>query len=452
MLINDGVASTERALIHNSMLPTYMSQTFMATRSQALQSSPDASPLRVTQASDAELLAWMTDACGLQGAVAQEYLAALRSEGFDSPAALAMASTEELSRLRVRAGHARLLLAKLAELKVASPTAPAQPGGQPAPRLFDYATITANVTVVDAIDAVEQAFAKLAEGKVEVPTPMHIGIAGTRGVGPGDCHVKGGYVSGTETFTVKLACVSFYKNLEQGLPPGSGIFVVVSAVTGAPLAVMQENRYLTDLRTGAAGAVALKHVTSPEHNKFGFLGTGAIAKNMARAAAAVRPYKGFAYARKGAAAFCAQMQEELGLEFVACDTAEAACRRSDVLFTQTPGSEVVLSRSWLRPHATVIASGSDQPTKQELPVDLIANSKYICDITKQAARSGELRAAIAAKAMTEADVYAELGQVISGAKPGRRGDETIVVDLTGTGAQDAAIGQVAWEKLRGLAA
>merc|ERR1711924_438996 len=53
-------------------------------------------------------------------------------------------------------------------------------------------------------------------------------------------------------------------------------------------------------------------------------------------------------------------------------------------------------------------------------------------------------AAIADGSMTEADVYAEIGEVCNGSKSGREGDELIVVDLTGTGAQDAAIGQVAW--------
>ena len=51
--------------------------------------------------------------------------------------------------------------------------------------------------------------------------------------------------------------------------------------------------------------------------------------------------------------------------------------------------------------------------------------------------------------MTEADVYCELGELVNG-KPGREGDELIVVDLTGTGAYDAAIGQVAWDKLSAL--
>lgn len=165
----------------------------------------------------------------------------------------------------------------------------------PAPRLFNYETVTSNLSVADAIEAVEEAFGALAKGHVDVPMPMHIGIEETPTAGPGDCHIKGGYVLGAKTFTVKLACVSFYKNLEKGLPPGSGVFVVVDAVTGAPLAVFQENRFMTDLRTGAAGAVSLKYTTKPNSNlTMGFIGCGAIARNMARAAKAIRPdFKGW---------------------------------------------------------------------------------------------------------------------------------------------------------------
>lgn len=54
---------------------------------------------------------------------------------------------------------------------------------------------------------------------------------------------KGGYVFGAKTFTVKLACVSFYKNVtERNLPAGSGVFVVVDAAMGCPLGIFQENR------------------------------------------------------------------------------------------------------------------------------------------------------------------------------------------------------------------
>ena len=57
---------------------------------------------------------------------------------------------------------------------------------------------------------------------------------------------------------------------------GGGVFLVLDAVTGQVLAVMQENRFLTDVRTGAAGAVAIKHLAKPEHTKVGLIGTGQV--------------------------------------------------------------------------------------------------------------------------------------------------------------------------------
>jgi len=334
---------------------------------------------------------------------------------------------------------------------IVSMTARAMSGVPPA-RLFDYETIKANLTVADAIDSVEGAFAALAQGKVDVPMPMHITVNESANTGPGDCHIKGGYIDATPTFTVKLATVSFYKNASKGIPPGSGVFCVVSAENGAPLGIFQENRYMTDLRTGAAGAIALKHCSSPDHDTIGFIGCGAIARNMARASAAVRPFKGVAYGFAGTAdAFCKDMEEELGMPFTAVETAEDLCGKSDVIFTQTPGSETVLELGWLKKTGvTIIASGSDQPTKNEIPIDVLKAGKYVSDLTKQTSKVGELRVALQAGEMTEDDVYAELGEIVAGSKPGREGDEIIVVDLTGTGAQDAAIGQVAWDKLSKL--
>ncbi|EJK73972.1 hypothetical protein THAOC_04380 [Thalassiosira oceanica] len=272
----------------------------------------------------------------------------------------------------------------------------------PPPKLFDYETVTKNLTVGDAIESVEQAFKALALGKVDVPLPMHIGIEESSVAGPGDCHIKGGYVSATPTFTVKLACVSFYNNLEKNLPPGSGIFIVVNAITG----------------------------------------------DMARAAREIRPYKGVAFAHDGSEEFAKQMSDELGIPFDVVSSAEELCNKSDIIYTQTPGGSTVLEKDWLNPNGvTIIASGSDQPTKNEIPANVLAASKYISDLTKQTSKVGELRSGIEAGLMSEADVYAELGEIVNGTKAGREGNEIIVVDLTGTGAQDAAIGQVAWDKL-----
>jgi len=415
------------------------------------------------QATEEQLKEWLRGPCGLRDDVAGEYAKTLAQDGFDSAATMSMLTVSDLERRRVRTGHALTMLARADDLfnqfdddddDLDDATSSAKKTKVPQLRVFDYEMIKANLSVADAIEQVEKAFGKLAEGKVDVPMPMHIGIDETENYGPGDVHIKGGYVSGEPTFTVKLACVSFYKNLAKGLSPGAGVFVVMCAETGAPLGIFKENRYLTDLRTGAAGALSIKYCAADVENpSVAFIGCGAIARNMARAAKAVLPeFQGVAFAPDdSASSFSQDMSEELGVPFEAVPTAHEACRRADIVFTQTPGGKVVLERRWLRPHATVIASGSDQPTKQELPVDLLENCKYVADLTKQTSKVGELRSAIEAGAMSETDVYAELGQIINGDKPGRdTHDEIVVVDLTGTGAQDAAVGNLAWEKLSKL--
>jgi ornithine cyclodeaminase/alanine dehydrogenase-like protein (mu-crystallin family) len=231
-----------------------------------------------------------------------------------------------------------------------------KPGRLPAPVLYDYDTIINNVKPsAELVGAVEDAFSQLANGRVDVPLPMHIGVAETPEAGPGDCHIKGGYIEGAPTWTVKLANVSFYNNVKKGLPAGSGVFVVCDATNGGPKAVLHENRYLTDLRTGSAGAVCVKHL-APNAKSVAFIGTGVIAEAMARATATVHGFEEALRLRHSRdksknSAFCDKMSKELDYPFTPCSSAEDAVRNADVVFTQTPGGEWVLDLNWLKPHA-----------------------------------------------------------------------------------------------------
>ena len=163
------------------------------------------------------------------------------------------------------------------------------------------------------------------------------------------------------------------------------------------------------VRTGAAGAVAMKYTTPDQGNTVGFIGCGAIARNMARAAASVRDFQGVVYALDGAEDFAKEMSAELGISFSVAGSAEELCEKSNVIYTQTPGSNTVLELDWLQKGTTIIASGSDQPTKQELPSEVLKASKYIPDLVKQTSKVGELRGAIEDGLMSEDDVYCEVG-------------------------------------------
>jgi ornithine cyclodeaminase/alanine dehydrogenase-like protein (mu-crystallin family) len=91
------------------------------------------------------------------------------------------------------------------------------------------------------------------------------------------------------------------------------------------------------------------------------------------------------------------------------------------------------------PGTFVAAVGADNASKSEIDPMLMAAAKVVTDVTVQCASMGELHHAIAAGAMSKADVHAELAEVLVGEKSGRDlPDEIIIFDSTGTGLQDVA--------------
>ena len=113
---------------------------------------------------------------------------------------------------------------------------------------------------------------------------------------------------------------------------------------------------------------------------------------------------------------------------------------SQLVITTTPSREPVIRADWLHPGLHITAMGSDQAGKNEIePAALMRADAYVCDRVSQCEVSGELEAALAAGVWTKGRP-AELGEVITGRKPGRRSpDDITICDLTGTGVQDTAI-------------
>jgi ornithine cyclodeaminase/alanine dehydrogenase-like protein (mu-crystallin family) len=142
---------------------------------------------------------------------------------------------------------------------------------------------------------------------------------------------------------------------------------------------------------------------------------------------------------------------ELGIEVTVADDLAAATRRSDVIITCTPARRWILGRGDVRPGAFVAAVGADNPEKQEIEPSLMAESAVVVDILEQCERMGDLSHAIACGVMNREDVSAELAEVVSGRKTGRRRDDEIVIfDSTGTALQDVAAARCAYERALAL--
>jgi ornithine cyclodeaminase len=314
-------------------------------------------------------------------------------------------------------------------------------------QIIDEDAIRSAVREADALEAAEIAFRALAENRVELPPPVGLDLPEVQG----EVHVKSAYLKGAPIFAVKIAS-GFYQNPARGLPTGSGLILVFDAETGFPAVLLDDNGYLTDLRTAAAGALAARLLTMDSLRTVAVLGSGIQARYQLRALSHVRNWdRTVAWSRDRSAlkSYCAEMEDELGLPFTAAANAEDALRGADLVITVTPSREPLFDPAALGNHATVIAVGSDGPEKQEIPTEVLARAdKIVVDRLSQCIALGEVHHAVDEGVVAVDSIHAELGEVLIGAKSGREEDELIVCDLTGVGAQDAAIAQVAWERLR----
>ena len=300
-----------------------------------------------------------------------------------------------------------------------------------------------------AIDVVEQAFAALASGKVVMPPILSMDLHEANG----EVDVKTAYIPGFDGFAIKVS-PGFFDNPKLGLPSLNGLMILFSAKTGLVESLFLDNGYLTDIRTAAAGAVAARHLAPETVETAGVIGTGVQARLQLIAAQLVRPFKRvLVYGRDAEkAAVCAcDLENALGIRAeVMRDPAELVAR-SQLVVTTTPAREPVLRAEWLHPGLHITAMGSDQTGKNEIdPAALVAADAYVCDSVSQCEVSGELEAAKAAGIWSKG-IPTELGEVITGMKPGRTSPDAVTIcDLTGTGAQDTAIATHVHTQLGGV--
>jgi ornithine cyclodeaminase len=300
----------------------------------------------------------------------------------------------------------------------------------------------------EALTAVENAFTSLASGNAFVPPIMGILVPER----DGEVDVKAAYIKGLPAFAIKVAS-GFFSNPARGLPTNSGLMLVVSAETGYPLAVLLDNGYLTQIRTGLAGALTSKYLAPSSVDTVGVIGAGVQGRYQVRALQLVRPFRRvlvFDRDPDATASYVDEMPAVLEVTVQAASDIRTLVEQSQVVITSTPSREPYLRPEWLHPGLHIASMGADLPEKQELFAQTVARAdRIVCDLKSQCFERGELHHAISEKAIAETSDITELGELTSGKKPGRASQsETTVSVLTGVGVQDTAIALFTYRRAR----
>ena len=303
----------------------------------------------------------------------------------------------------------------------------------------------------EAMAAVADGFTALAEGRAFAPPVICIEVADHNG----EVDVKTAYIEGLDSFAVKVAS-GFFDNPRLGLPYGSGLMILMSAETGFLRGLLLDNGYLTELRTGLAGAVAADRLAPAEIDTVGVIGSGSQARWQMRGLRLVREFRRllvYGLIADEVQEYAEEMEAELGVQVIIAPTVETVVRQSDVLVTTTPSREPFVEPQWLHLGMHVTAMGSDTDYKQELFTDCLGKADLVvCDRLAQCRVIGETHHALDDGIIDESRVV-ELGQITAGLHPGRADERDITVcDLTGVGVQDTAIATLAYARAveRGL--
>jgi len=289
--------------------------------------------------------------------------------------------------------------------------------------ILDEDAVRGLLRMDDLIPAMARALADLSSGKAVQPVRSVLPVAehqGFFGVMPAYNGALGAKI------------VTFYPN-NKGIHTHHGIILLFRPETGEPLATI-DGRLITEMRTAAVSAVATKLLARPNSSVLAILGAGVQGRSHLEALRLVREFREVRiWSPRNAKAFA----ETYGVS--ASGSAEEAVRGADVIVAVTSSMTPVIFGKWLSPGAHINAVGANRPSWRELDDDALALSKIYVESRESAmVESGDVIAA--------GNIFAEIGEVEAGTRPGRESDDEITLFKSlGCAVEDIAAADLAYQ-------
>jgi ornithine cyclodeaminase/alanine dehydrogenase-like protein (mu-crystallin family) len=314
-------------------------------------------------------------------------------------------------------------------------------------RIVSANELRAHVRFKDLIDPVAAAFressAGLADNGLVVMYPLERRERG-------DVYVKTGILKGHPIYIVKVS-PWFATNVDNGEAQG-GFIGVFDSQTGHTIALLNEEHYLSDIRTAAAGAVAARALAPITVKVASVLGSGVQAYWQVLALYGERPFSTLLIWSRNidsALALRSRLAEALpNVELRADGGLEYVVGAADVLICATLSRDPLVRGEWLRDGQHITAVGADDPSKCELDVSALRRARVFVDSLSATIANGDVHRAIGSGHYRQADIAGEIGEVLSGKKAGRTSPQDITIaKFVGIGAQDLAAAETSLARL-----
>lgn len=302
------------------------------------------------------------------------------------------------------------------------------------------------VSMNEVIEAVESAFKEKALNRVQMPTKGYMFYNKYNG----DLRIMPSYLERSELSAVKIVNVHPDNPEKNKLPTVMATIILVDPKNGFQTAIMG-GTWITSMRTGAAGAVAVKYLARTNSKTIGIVGSGEQARTqlmgLKEVLGRIDEVK-VADKVKASRNRCAEeMIEKLGLNVQAVDSNKEAVEGVDIVVSITPVRAPIIKSKWINPGVHINAIGADAPNKEELEPELLKRAKIVVDDLLQTSFGGEINVPLASGFIKKEDIWGDIGEIVAGLKPGRTSPEEITIfDSTGLAILDAVTAELVYHR------
>lgn len=296
----------------------------------------------------------------------------------------------------------------------------------------------------ECIDVVEKAFLELHNGTAVLP--LRIPITPPDGL----ALYMPAYLKESNALACKVVTVYKDNMKKHNMPVTIGKVLLQNPKTGEVIAIM-DGGYLTAVRTGAVSGVATKFLARKDPGQTaGIFGAGVQAEKQLEAVAVVRELKSaivFDKFDEAARKFAKTMSERLNMKVTVADSPSDVLE-ADIICAATSSPTPIFNGSEVKPGSHINGIGSHTPNARELDTEIVRRSLFVGDSREACFKeAGDIMIPLEKGEITEDHFYADLGEIISGAKPGRSShDQITLFKSNGLAIQDAATAKLVYDQ------